>query len=297
MSNLEEDEKIELGIYIDEVIETKLEKFLRDESKKIAKNLESRVNIETNVDALVNKIVNKNKVRGLTDSIVKIMEKYLSDLETIEEFRGNIRREIIASLTSYKTELIKTVTDKSNKVIENQKEVIEDCAHQAYDLVNYIENSKERVVNDIVSEATKRIKVEDVRPRVIHIYQNNSLEKILDKELYHQEFETIYKLIRLGIPVMLIGPTGSGKSICAGQVAKALDLPMYYTNNASEEYKLLGFTDAHGKYKETQFYKAFKNGGLFFLDEIDNSHPSALLSLNSAIGATKNGNIYMAFED
>ena len=47
----------------------------------------------------------------------------------------------------------------------------------------------------------------------------------------------------------------------------------------------------------TQFYKAFKDGGLFFLDEIDNSHPSALLSLNSAIGATSNGNIYMAFED
>ena len=91
--------------------------------------------------------------------------------------------------------------------------------------------------------------------------------------------------------------TGSGKSVCAGQVAKALGMPMYYTNNASEEYKLLGFTDAHGKYKETQFYKAFKDGGLFFLDEIDNSHPSALLSLNSAIGATSNGNIYMAFED
>ena len=126
---------------------------------------------------------------------------------------------------------------------------------------------------------------------------DDKLEKTLDKELYHKDFETIYKLIRTGLPVMLIGPTGSGKSVCAGQVASALDIPMYYTNNASEEYKLLGFTDAHGKYKETQFYKAFKDGGLFFLDEIDNSHPSALLSLNSAIGATTNGNIYMAFED
>lgn len=193
--------------------------------------------------------------------------------------------------------MIKKATEETEIIIEKQKEVIRDYAHQAYELVDYMENTKKRVVNEIVAEATKRIEIEDVRPRAIEIYQNGTLEKTLDKELYHQEFETIYKLIRLGLPVMLIGPTGSGKSVCAGQVAKALGMPMYYTNNASEEYKLLGFTDAHGKYKETQFYKAFKDGGLFFLDEIDNSHPSALLSLNSAIGATSNGNIYMAFED
>lgn len=297
MANLTDDEKLELGIYIEQVVHEEIEKIVKKEAREISRDLESRVNLETNVDTLISKILSKSKIKGFTESISKTMEKYLSDLDDIQQFRENIRRDIISSLTEFREELIKKATDKAEQVVEGQKNIVRDYAHDAYLLADFIENTKRRVVDEIVREATKRVKVEDARPRVIQIYNNGSLEKELGKELYHEKFETIYRLIRAGLPVMLIGPTGSGKSMCAGQVAKALDMPMYYTNNASEEYKLLGFTDAHGKYKETQFYKAFKNGGLFFLDEIDNSHPSALLSLNSAIGATNNGGIYMAFED
>ena len=89
---------------------------------------------------------------------------------------------------------------------------------------------------------------------------------------------------------MLIGPAGSGKNVAVSQVAESLGLHMYYTNNASNEFKLTGFIDAGGNYRDTEFYKAFKNGGLFFLDEIDNSDPSALIVINSALA-----NGYMAF--
>lgn len=297
MAKLTDDEKLELGVYIEQVIHEEIQKLIKKEAREISRELEAKVNIETNVNTLISKILAKSKVKGFTESISKTMDQYLSDLGDIQQFRENIRSEIISSLTEFREELIKKASDKTMEMVEGHKEIIRGYAHDAYLLADFIENVKSRVVDEIVSEATKRIEVEDARPRTIQIYQNDFLEKELDKELYHEKFETIYRLIRIGLPVMLIGPTGSGKSICAGQVAKALDMPMYYTNNASEEYKLLGFTDAHGKYKETQFYKAFKNGGLFFLDEIDNSHPSALLSLNSAIGATNNGSIYMAFED
>ena len=297
MVNLTDDEKLELGIYIERVIREELQKIVKEEGRNISQKIESRVDLETNIDKLISKILAKSKVKGFTESISKTMEQYLRDLDDIKQFSDNIRMEIIQSLDEDKENLIKKATEKTDTIIEGQKEIIKSYAQEAYELADFIENTKKRVINEIVSEATKRIEIEDVRPRAIEIYHNDTLEKTLEKELYHQEFETIYKLIRIGLPVMLIGPTGSGKSVCAGQVAKALDIPMYYTNNASEEYKLLGFTDAYGKYKETQFYKAFKDGGLFFLDEIDNSHPSALLSLNSAIGATTNGNIYMAFED
>ena len=89
---------------------------------------------------------------------------------------------------------------------------------------------------------------------------------------------------------MLIGPAGSGKNVAISQVADALGQHMYYTNNASNEFKLTGFIDAGGNYRDTEFYKAFKNGGIFFLDEIDNSDPSALIVINSALA-----NGYMAF--
>ena len=89
---------------------------------------------------------------------------------------------------------------------------------------------------------------------------------------------------------MLIGPAGSGKNHSISQITNALSLHMYYTNNASNEFKLTGFIDAGGNYRDTEFYKAFKNGGIFFLDEIDNSDPSALIVINSALA-----NGYMAF--
>lgn len=57
----------------------------------------------------------------------------------------------------------------------------------------------------------------------------------------------------------------------------------YFTNSVQQEYKLTGFIDAGGVYHETEFYKAFTNGGLFFLDEIDASIPEVLVLLNAAI--------------
>ena len=107
---------------------------------------------------------------------------------------------------------------------------------------------------------------------------------------YHEKFEQVLTQVQLDEPVMLIGPAGSGKNYAVSQVAEGLGLPMYYTNNASNEFKLTGFIDAGGTYRDTQFYKAFKNGGVFFLDEIDNSDPSALIVINSALA-----NGYMAF--
>jgi len=107
---------------------------------------------------------------------------------------------------------------------------------------------------------------------------------------YHEKFEQVLTQVQLDEPVMLIGPAGSGKNYAVSQIAEGLNLPLYYTNNASNEFKLTGFIDAGGTYRDTEFYKAFKNGGVFFLDEIDNSDPSALIVINSALA-----NGYMAF--
>lgn len=67
------------------------------------------------------------------------------------------------------------------------------------------------------------------------------------------------------------------------QVAESLGLEFYFTNAVTQEYKLTGFIDANGRYHETQFYKAFVNGGVFMLDEIDASSPEVLVILNAAI--------------
>lgn len=103
------------------------------------------------------------------------------------------------------------------------------------------------------------------------------------KGITHDKFETVLKFVANDEPVFLTGPAGSGKNVICKQVAEALGLNFYFTNAVTQEYKLTGFTDAMGNYQETQFYKAFTEGGVFMLDEIDASIPEVLVILNAAI--------------
>ena len=101
--------------------------------------------------------------------------------------------------------------------------------------------------------------------------------------IQHDKFETVLKFVANDEPVFLTGPAGSGKNVLCKQVAEALGLNFYFTNAVTQEYKLTGFTDANGNYHATQFYKAFKDGGVFMLDEMDASIPEVLVILNAAI--------------
>lgn len=99
----------------------------------------------------------------------------------------------------------------------------------------------------------------------------------------HEAFDSVCHFIQNDIPIMLYGPSGTGKGYLCEQVAEALGLDYYFMNSVTEEYKINGFVDINGNYHESEFYKAFTNGGLFFLDEIDASAPEVLVCLNAAI--------------
>lgn len=104
-----------------------------------------------------------------------------------------------------------------------------------------------------------------------------------NKDVKHEKFEMIKACIDNDIPVYLAGPAGSGKNYTLEQISWELGLEFYFTNSVQQEYKLTGFIDAGGVYHETEFYKTFKNGGIFFLDEMDASIPEVLVLLNAAI--------------
>lgn len=103
------------------------------------------------------------------------------------------------------------------------------------------------------------------------------------KEVLHEKFDEVLQIVNFNIPVYLTGKAGTGKNVICKQVADALGLDFYFTNAITQEYKLTGFIDANGKYQETQFFKAFTKGGIFFLDEMDASIPETLVILNAAI--------------
>lgn len=99
----------------------------------------------------------------------------------------------------------------------------------------------------------------------------------------HEEFDTVLGFVSADIPVFLSGAAGTGKNVICKQVAEALGLQFFFSNAVTQEHKLTGFIDANGTFHETQFYKAFTEGGLFMLDEMDASIPEVLIILNAAI--------------
>ena len=215
----------------------------------------------------INDIISGNISDEVRDKIKKSLQEYLNS----DEIKNRIKSSISGSIdTETKKELLKIVrneVEKSGYKESVRKEISEE-------------------VEKIISEEKKKLNLPTVH--IINLHG----EEIgrTDAEHFHEKFEEILSLVNMDEPVMLIGPAGSGKNYSIAQVSKALNKHMYYTNNASNEFKLTGFIDAGGNYRDTEFYKAFKNGGVFFLDEIDNSDPSALIVINSALA-----NGYMAF--
>lgn len=215
----------------------------------------------------INDIISGNISDEVRDKIKKSLQEYLNSDEIKNRIESSISRSID---TETKKELLKIVRDEVAKT-------------------DYKENVRKEIseeVEKIISEEKKKLNLPTVH--IINLHG----EEIgrTDAEHFHEKFEEILSLVNMDEPVMLIGPAGSGKNYSIAQVSKALNKHMYYTNNASNEFKLTGFIDAGGNYRDTEFYKAFKNGGVFFLDEIDNSDPSALIVINSALA-----NGYMAF--
>ena len=213
------------------------------------------------------------------ESLPDILDE--SIIESINEDTDISNDELITeeSHSKNKGDEKKELTNKEieREVLKTIKDAIE-----KYNLNDKLEDT----LNKKLEEYRSKIQV----PTVNIIKLNDIIVGKTSPAFHHEKFNQILSQVQLDEPIMLIGPAGSGKNVVISQVAEALGLHMYYTNNASNEFKLTGFIDAGGNYKETEFYKAFKNGGIFFLDEIDNSDPSSLIVINSALA-----NGYMAF--
>ena len=227
-------------------------------------------NTKENADSLIlglNKLLVQVTNEAVREKIESNIEAYLSSDDPKKRILDYVLSELDAETQRQILELIKT-------------------AIQNHNLEQTIDSELNNKFEEKLEEYTSKIQLP-----IVHIIKLK--DTVLGQTaggFYHEKFDEILSQVQLEEPVLLIGPAGSGKNHCVKQVADALGLHMYYTNNASNEFKLTGFIDAGGNYRDTEFYKAFKNGGLFCLDELDASDPTALIVINSALA-----NGYMAF--
>lgn len=108
--------------------------------------------------------------------------------------------------------------------------------------------------------------------------------------LRHERFEEALSLCALRINVLLIGPAGCGKTHLASQVAEALAFKFYFVSCSAgmSEAAFLGRllpTGEGGKFEYTPspFVRAYEDGGVCLLDELDAADANLMLCVNSAL--------------
>ena len=140
-------------------------------------------------------------------------------------------------------------------------------------------------VREIVRE-----EVAKQEPRKLEI-KINELPPVTLDELTHPAFTTLLRFAALRIDTFLTGPAGTGKTTAARHVAAALNLPFYYTGVAAQTpiTEFMGYMNAHGHYVETDFLKAYRDGGVFLIDEIDAINSNTLVKLNGLLDADLGG--------
>ena len=101
----------------------------------------------------------------------------------------------------------------------------------------------------------------------------------------HKLLPTLVKRVKRGSHLWLAGPAGSGKTTAAIQVAETLgrQYQVISCGPATDQYDLFGYTTPDGRYVPGLARKMYEEGGILMLDEIDNTQPSVLTSMNNAL--------------
>ena len=148
------------------------------------------------------------------------------------------------------------------------------------------EDKVNAIINDVLAE-----RLADVYKEIEKISKNNMTDikvllpngKKINIGKQHKLFKKVLDIASIKIPVMLVGPAGSGKSRVCESVAKALSLSFKYIAVGLQTTKsdLLGYMNAQGGYVTTRLREAYENGGVFLLDEIDAGNPNVITILNN----------------
>ncbi len=245
-------------------------------------------------------VENKYWYKSVADEVEGHVEPKTTSMVTSDEVTAALNNAKSTSTnTVVSNDVLISKLDAQNKALnsslDNFSKVVADKLGQLAERTSF----EEKMLQGIISASQKEVsqKALEMLSKQIDDYvtqtygnlpksytiQVNDEPVHTGKGVTHYMFEDILKLVKIGLPVMLTGGAGAGKNHTLLQISEALGLSFYYTSSITQEYKLTGFIDGAGKFHETEFFKAFTQGGVFMLDEIDASIPECLVILNGAI--------------
>ncbi len=245
-------------------------------------------------------LIEQETLKRIKDTLVKLDEQE----KRFEEQKSEINKSIQEGINSFQSTFMEIQSQRDKmmdqtradltKLLQDKTKEANGLKEKLNTMLDHLSAREDELTDAVVDRAVEKVR-EKSPFKNVNIYINNVLHGSTKKKIVHKNFEQVVKVLALHLHPLLVGPAGCGKNVMLEQASEALGLKFRYVNDVTEEHKVMGFVDANGRFQETQFFKAFTEGGLMMIDEIDNSHPSALLAINAALGTGYNQ--YLAFPD
>lgn len=226
---------------------------------------------------------------GSSDQEFNVIENIADSLEVEWVTKGKVlsinptqyisnRNNNNSGTTATSSEPTTTATTSNNAALDAFTAFMENSKTEGY---NQAKSEFEPIINDL--KAKLAAANEGGKGTNITITIDGKTTKTNTLKILDNQFRDILELVANHENVYLYGPAGSGKNVLCEELAKALNVPFYYQNTILTKFDISGYKNAGGEFEETEFYKAWTNGGLFMLDEVDNSQAEALIALNAAL--------------
>ncbi len=227
-------------------------------------------------------------------AVSEVARRLFRQLEGIEERTRHTARPAVDDRTAVRnaaTSAAKTAADELRQSVtattradikKHADRAAADSARQA--VKKFLTSSEsDRWMRDLIREEARDVYEESLTKRLqVTLGDAEPVEVSGDT---HTVLPDVLLALKAGCHVFLVGPPGTGKSKMAQQAAEAFDLPFQALSlgPTTPMSKVFGYYDAHGKYHGTPFRRAFEQGGVMLLDELDAGHPGLLAELNQAL--------------
>lgn len=156
------------------------------------------------------------------------------------------------------------------------------------DRVKRLAGLTEKLEAEIADQVRRAFAANHPAPEMRIVLPSGKTKKI--RGTTHAAFKQVLSLAHARIPILLVGPAGTGKTYLAEQIAKALGLRFGFLSCSIglSEGAVMGRLLPTGEggafeYTPSEFVRCYEEGGVFLFDEMDAADPNTLTKLNAAL--------------